>query len=946
AIEINDTSDKTINTELEKGYITNSIHTNYSNNKINTNALKYVSNNSKYLKSSNEEINTITSSSYSGNTVYVSTNGSDSNDGSQFRPLKTLDYTFNKAFNKTSNYNNIYLYAGNYYYNSSCSVTKNMNIIGEGKSSIITLKNTTLFTIGTSNINLNLSHMTVKNGVGTYGSVIKINDKGSFSSLTLDDVFLTDNQGTIGGTVGCTANECNITIKNSEFSRNNATKLGGVFSFSGSNDNINIINSTFSNNYVNTVSTDSNTGCGGVIYVGGNSKLNVYNSTFRKNRAFNGGAIYNANNATSTIISSYFNYNLAKCGLIWGYGGCIMVGNGLTFVKNSSFNDSHASRGGAIGINSGKNVTINDSVCAYNTASVYGGAIFSFSKYLKINNVNFTKNSADVRGGAIMDLGQGDSLIITNTNFISNKALNYSDINGSITFGGALAGNANSGNYSLTNVLFYNNTANRGGAISSVSLILVWNLNNVTFLNNSANSVNSAFGGAIYIKSDGTTFTLTSNVFNNNKAISTTESYGGAIMSICNNNITNIVVIKDSSFNNNSAGKGGSIAMLNRGVLSISFTNVINNKAIYDDGKGGAIYSKDIIIITECAFINNTSNGYGGAIYAISNCSTIGSSFYNNFANRNNFNSGNNIYSSNICGIANYNWWGTNNYELIQKSNYNVNSDCPIVFTASIMEYNYNSKLNITTCKILLDLYHYNDSGEFKLLTQELVAKTVIFNKNLDSIIIAGDPSRREITYNCSGDFIKLGVTATVDGETINLTTTKHPTYLKFNKLEQKGNNLTINSVFKDICTEGNLKGNVNVTIKVNGNIVPGYVNKTITGGVLNCNIVNGNSNITNITIICSGNENYSSCNIYREFIITKSDKNLNKINKLINIPEDIFNLSDEEIDEGLLIENEKLLINTIENGTYNEYKKIYDNINSYIYAINSNEACLIKEIN
>ncbi|MDO5852316.1 MAG: hypothetical protein Q4Q23_07500 [Methanobacteriaceae archaeon] len=106
-------------------------------------------------------------------------------------------------------------------------------------------------------------------------------------------------------------------------------------------------------------------------------------------------------------------------------------------------------------------------------------------------------------------------------------------------------------------------------------------------------------------------------------------------------------------------------------------------------------------------------------------------------------------------------------------------------------------------------------------------------------------------------------------------------------------------------------------------------------------------TNITNITITCSGNDNYHPYTIYREFK-TNPTKSINKINK-ININnnyEETILPNNNEIDEDLLIENEKRLINTIENRTFQEYKEIYDNINNYLNINYQNNTNLIKERN
>lgn len=154
----------------------------------------------------------------------------------------------------------------------------------------------------------------------------------------------------------------------------------------------------------------------------------------------------------------------------------------------------------------------------------------------------------------------------------------------------------------------------------------------MTLFENNAVSGEYNNGGAIFAK-ENSTLNLTQVIFDNNIA----GGYGGAIYSAGTNDAGDIdLSITNAVFTDNVAndGKGGAIYSINNNVY-LNNTVFDNNQAYtstsYSDGDGGAIDITDnnsdkthpsgFTIINNTSFINNTAEGYGGAIYTSSTTS-------------------------------------------------------------------------------------------------------------------------------------------------------------------------------------------------------------------------------------------------------------------------------------------------------------------------------------
>jgi len=234
--------------------------------------------------------------------------------------------------------------------------------------------------------------------------------------------------------------------------------------------------------------------------------------------------------------------------------------------------------------------------------------------------------------------GSGLTIIDANlTNRIFHKVTNNNaiTIEGVKLYRGKITGTggciSSGGNITVTNSLLDSCTAtsNSGGAIYSAGAVT---LDNATLTNNTAGSK----GGAVY--TNGMTIA--------NGASFTGNYSSGAGGAIYNAGTSNAIVGSGTiSFNNNDTAKGSGDrggAIYSDG--SITFTgssNFTGNDAEY----GGAIYlaaSTATVTLFNPTFDSNTSPGFGGAMRTYGLTITGGATFLNNFSNG----AGGAIYSS------------------------------------------------------------------------------------------------------------------------------------------------------------------------------------------------------------------------------------------------------------------------------------------------------------
>lgn len=308
------------------------------------------------------------------------------------------------------------------------------------------------------------------------------------------------------------------------------------------------------------IKDNSSNVAGGAIQARNGTTVNISGGTFSNNESIKSDGGFLAAYGELNITGGKFENNKAK-----NTGGAIIVGeNSKASIENATFENNHASTGGAI--NSLNDLTIKNSTFTNNQAK-YGGAIRS-TKKLTLEEVNFKNNTANSAGGALYLQGGAE---INNSDFEENKAT----ING-----GALCFNGDK-TFSITNSSVIKNKSDLGGGIFALGGNL--KVENTTIESNNATNTG---GGILSLK--GTSLSLNKVTIKSN----TSPSGAGVVVGAGN------VDIKGSEFNGNDTGQGEDQEQRLGGGLYIgedANVNISQNTKFIDNkaGMGGAIFTED-----------------------------------------------------------------------------------------------------------------------------------------------------------------------------------------------------------------------------------------------------------------------------------------------------------------------------------------------------------------
>lgn len=227
-------------------------------------------------------------------------------------------------------------------------------------------------------------------------------------NLELENCTFTANQGEEFS--GALHNNGNLVARHVTFSGNTvehgpggAVVTGGIATFE---------ESTFDNN-------QAATNGGAISAVQQDSELNLRQVTFSLNEAEDGGAVYNE--ATLNLSATTFNENYARNrgNAIFNQGA--LEASGSFFDHNGSYS-RHPQEGGAIYNAADASANFSSTTFTFNFAWYNGGAIASYGP-LVVTGSDFTNNLALDQGGAIYQVGASASL--QDTNFWGNESWNY-----------------------------------------------------------------------------------------------------------------------------------------------------------------------------------------------------------------------------------------------------------------------------------------------------------------------------------------------------------------------------------------------------------------------------------------------------------------------------------------------------------------------------------------
>ncbi len=281
------------------------------------------------------------------------------------------------------------------------NTTRPIVIAGPGAADV-TLNGNNAYGVLTvaAGVNLTLVGLTIADGSSTSGG--GINNAGT---LTIGTAVIGGNAVTSGvsfnnnttpsGSGAAIANTGTLTVVSSGFYSNSGSYYGGaIFNDDGT--------ATISNS--NFVGNSTVYGLGGAIDNFG-GKLNVIGGNFQGNTSFQGGAIYNRNDATTvpgTTLPGIATVNGATITGNSAYQGGGLFNEGTLNLLNSLAASNSAFQGGAVSNNFGGTATITDSTLANNTAQQYGGAIDNVSTLTLVSDtIAYNVVSPGGSGGGI-----------------------------------------------------------------------------------------------------------------------------------------------------------------------------------------------------------------------------------------------------------------------------------------------------------------------------------------------------------------------------------------------------------------------------------------------------------------------------------------------------------------------------------------------------------------
>jgi predicted outer membrane repeat protein len=275
-------------------------------------------------------------------------------------------------------------------------------------------------------------------------------------------------------------------------------------------------------------------------------------------------------------------------------------------------NRKPSSTGGAI-VMMASVVTIKDCTFERNSAEV-GGAIYGELSYIEIINNSFTNNHAGGNsacfGGALYTQ-RGCSVKIYNSTFNNNSAYCDEELDSA---GGSIAVEGGAAEIHIVGTEFYHNNAVHGGAIAMVEAPIMIrrdfrryiNDANIVTIKDSVFNWNTAdkYGGVLRIEK--ATMSIHNSIFRHNNA----DSDEGGVLYM----LETTTDVRMSLFKNNEAGKNGGVISAERcTMLNINGSYFISNKANLSGGVLNAVQT--FTSISNTLFVKNKAvHSRGGAI--------------------------------------------------------------------------------------------------------------------------------------------------------------------------------------------------------------------------------------------------------------------------------------------------------------------------------------------
>jgi hypothetical protein len=320
---------------------------------------------------------------------------------------------------------------------------------------------------------------------------------------------------------------------------------------------------------------------GGAVFNTSTGDATIDASVITQNQAFDGGGLYNNDNALMAISNSEINGNIAGND---GAGIYNDLDGDVVLTNSDVMSNAAVGQGGGVYNNDAADLTVGNSRFSGNTAEDGAGIFNELASDLTITNTTFTANVSSDDGGAIYN---DDGTVLSSRTIYSSNAAGDS--------GGAIY-NASNGNVTLSgDTLALNQATTRGGGVNNFGLMTV---------SGSLLSHNTAVdGGAI---ATARSLDVSDSVFSDNEA----TDDGGAIY----NDELGVVTIDRTAFRDNTAvDDGGAVANRDTGDMALAFSDLTGNSAGSD---GGAVHntSNTGLTLASSLVYNNESDGSGGGL--------------------------------------------------------------------------------------------------------------------------------------------------------------------------------------------------------------------------------------------------------------------------------------------------------------------------------------------
>lgn len=338
---------------------------------------------------------------------------------------------------------------------------------------------------------------------------------------------------------------------------------------------------------------------GGGIFVGG--ALEMEDCIIEKNKADSGGGIFLGNYDNSSALATLkMNGGIIRENTATTNGGGVFVGEkgAFTMEKGTFSGNTANTNGGAVCI-SGGTFEIKDGTFSENSASGVGGAVYDKNGTLKMSGGEIKGNNAPYGGGICVK----ENATFTMENGTISKNVSSDNGGGVYVDGIGDEGASFSPTFTMTGGAISENTANYGGGVYVY-------LNGTLKMSGGEISDNTASnnGGAVYINNNAS-FTMEGGIISRNESIS---SNGGGIYIYTNGTFT----MKNGTVGGNKAYSSGGAIYVSGGKFIMSDTATISeNKASNAHGGGICIINNATFEMNNGTISGNTANLNGGAVY-------------------------------------------------------------------------------------------------------------------------------------------------------------------------------------------------------------------------------------------------------------------------------------------------------------------------------------------